>query len=467
MSQTVKTVRKLAQLPKIAKRKRVAAYARVSSDKYAMRHSLSAQISYYSAYIGRHPQWEFAGIYADEPTTGTKDNRAQFQRLLTDCRAGLIDMVITKSVTRFARNTLTTLDTLRELKSIGVDVFFDKENIHSISGDGELMLTLLASYAQEESLSVSENCKWRIRRMFRIGRPNTGHMLGYRLRDGKLTVVPKEALIVQQIFADYLAGMGSLSIAKKLNSMGIRARYGGLWSETPIAKILRNEKYAGDLILQKTYSTDHLSKSKRVNYGELPKYYVKDSHERIIEREIFDAVQREIRRRAEVCALTKQGRRRKAQGGPYPFTGLILCGNCGRLYRRKCTAIGTKYEKIVWICNTFNTVGRDVCPSKQIPDNILTDAATKALGLRDFNATILSERVEVIRVAAHDRLVFVFKDAQSIEIKWQNPSRRESWSQAAKQTARQRAIEQHERRRQAQSADTSKEKLAQRQKEET
>ena len=182
----------------IPKLTRVAAYARVSSGKDAMLHSLSAQVSYYSELIQNHSGWQYVGVYADEALTGTKDNRENFQRLLADCRDGKVDLVITKSISRFARNTVTLLQTVRELKNMGVDVFFEEQNIHSLSADGELMLTILASYAQEESLSASENQKWRIRRNFENGMPWNGTMLGYRYEDGTLVVEPTEAEIVSQ-----------------------------------------------------------------------------------------------------------------------------------------------------------------------------------------------------------------------------------------------------------------------------
>ncbi len=259
-------MRKITKLnqtaPAPVKRKKVAAYARVSSGKDAQLHSLSVQISYYNNYIGNRGDWELAGIYADEALTGTKEGRPEFQRLLTDCRNGKIDMVITKSVTRLARNTLTLLETARELKSLGIDIYFEKENIHTMSMDGELMLTLLASFAQEESRSASENCKWRIRKMFEQGRPVNGNMLGYRLKDGLIYVVPEEAQIVQMIFTDFLSGMGKGAIAKKLTNMGIPAKFSKFWSISTIYGILRNERYVGDLLLQKTYQSDHISKKK-------------------------------------------------------------------------------------------------------------------------------------------------------------------------------------------------------------
>ena len=189
-----KVIRKMeAGIPSLPLRKRVAAYARVSSGKDAMLHSLSAQVSYYSEHIQSHPEWEYAGVYVDEALTGTKDDRDGFQRLLADCRAGKIDMVLTKSISRFARNTVTLLETVRELKTLGVDVYFEEQNIHSLSGDGELMLTILASYAQEESRSVSENCKWRIRQKFQQGIPTTTRLNGLRIDHGKVTVIPDEA----------------------------------------------------------------------------------------------------------------------------------------------------------------------------------------------------------------------------------------------------------------------------------
>jgi len=187
------TITEIAALPKTSKKKRVAAYARVSNGKDAMIHSLSAQVSYYNTLIRNKDDWEFAGVYADEAKTGTKDSRAGFQDLIADCRAGKIDMVITKSISRFTRNTVTLLQTVRDLKSWNVDVYFEEQNIHTLSSDGELMITILASYAQEESLSVSENQKWRIRRKFEEGIPWRGAMLGYRLKDGKYEIVSEEA----------------------------------------------------------------------------------------------------------------------------------------------------------------------------------------------------------------------------------------------------------------------------------
>ncbi len=246
-------IRKIeASAPKTIIRKKVAAYARVSSGKEAMLNSLSAQVSYYSQMIQGNSQWEYVGVYADEAMTGTKDKRAQFQKLLEDCREGKVDMIFTKSVSRFARNTLILLEVIRELKELNVDVYFEKENIHSISGDGELMLTILASFAQAESLSVSENCKWRIRKSFSQGElVNFRFMFGYTVNKKEITINEEEATIVRMIFKDYLDGMGTPLIAKKLRDMEVERPRGGIWSSVRVLEILRNEKYMGDALLQK------------------------------------------------------------------------------------------------------------------------------------------------------------------------------------------------------------------------
>ena len=418
----MKTITKRDAVPlHLRKRKRVAAYARVSSGKDAMLHSLSAQISHYSDSIHGHAEWEFAGVYADE-ATGTSQIRSEFQRLLCDCRAGKIDLILTKSVSRFARNTVTTLETIRELKSLGVDVYFEKENIHSMSGDGEVMLSILASYAQEESRSVSENCKWRIRRDFKEGKPNIGRLMGYRLKDGVFVIVPEEAEIVRRIFTDYLSGMGLVRIRKSLQKAGVSI------SRSGIHGILRNEKYIGCMLLQKTFVSDHLTKRKVKNTGQLPQYHIENSHEAIIDRKTFEAVQAEISRRASIHKPKKQTEK-------YPFTGLIKCSQCGAPYKRKRVR---NAEKIVWICATFNELGKSVCASQQIPETILMQKVAEVGGLGN---------IREIQVPAHHHLVFVFKDGRTVDAEWQNPSRRESWTPKMKQIARERQLKINEKRR--------------------
>ena len=420
MTRKIEQVRFAESAPK---KKRVAAYARVSSGKDAMLHSLSAQVSYYSDYIQKHG-WEYAGVYADEALTGTKDNRENFQRLLAECRKGTIQMVITKSISRFARNTVTLLETVRELKTLGVDVYFEEQNIHTASADGELMLTILASYAQEESLSVSENMKWRIRRNFEEGKPWSGLILGYRFEDGRFVVVPEEAEVVRRIYREYLDGKGATVIMKGLNEDGIRTRVGKPWRVEGVLKILKNYNYTGNLILQKTYSENHLTKRKMINNGERPQYHAVGTHEAIIDLATWEAVQEEIHRRAEYYAPSKQA------PASYPFTGLIRCSVCGRKYRRKTTASG-----IIWVCATYNTYGKKACASKAIPESVLYEL-TADIPIGDLTA---------IRAENGNTLVFCFKDGTQAVKRWKDRSRAESWTDEMKEKARQKALAQHSR----------------------
>lgn len=422
-----RTIKKIAfSTPQAPKLTRVAAYARVSSGKDAMLHSLSAQVSYYNDLIQHHPGWIFCGVYADEALTGTKADRENFTRLLQDCKTGKVDMVITKSISRFARNTVTLLETVRELKQIGVDVYFEEQNIHSISSDGELMLTILASYAQEESLSASENQKWRIKRNFENGMPWNGTLLGYRYENGKYILVPNEAETVRLIFDSYLSGMGITAIMKMLNEKGIRSRNGNAWCKSSVMRVLKNYAYTGNLLLQQTYRENHLTKRTLQNNGELPQYHITDSHEAIIPLQQFNAVQDEIKRRAE--KHTHPGVKQKV----YPFTGMIVCGNCGKHYRRKVTKTGP-----VWICSTFNTMGKAYCPSKQIPENMLISITEETLG----STNALADKITAIRAEKDNTLVFCFKDGSETVKRWQDRSRAESWTDEMKAAARQKSLE--------------------------
>ena len=405
----------------IPKLKRVAAYARVSSGKDAMLHSLSAQVSYYSELIQNHSGWQYVGVYADEALTGTKENRENFQRLLADCRSGKVDMVITKSISRFARNTVTLLETVRELKNMGVDVFFEEQNIHSLSADGELMLTILASYAQEESLSASENQKWRIRRNFENGMPWNGTMLGYRYEDGTLVVEPTEAEIVCRIFTEYLGGSGMTAIAKRLNADGIPTRFGNDWGKTSVGKVLQNYAYTGNLLLQKYRRMDHLTKRDEPNNGELPKYHITDAHEAIISLRSFNAVQEEMKRRAE--KHTHPGVKHKE----YPFSGKITCAGCGKHYRRKVKETGP-----VWICTTYNTYGKTACPSKAIPEHVLEAIADEVGGIGKITA---------LQACEGNTLVLTLISGEQIVKRWKDRSRRQSWTPEMKEKARQKDLE--------------------------
>ena len=416
------------KLQRNLRKPRVAAYARVSCGKDTMLHSLEAQIYYYRNHICSNPDWEFAGIYTDEAKTGTKESREQFQQLLTDCRAGKIDIVITKSISRFARNTVTLLQTVRELKNLGINVFFEEQNIKTLDAEGEVMLTLLASFAQAESLSVSDNCKWRIRKGFEEGRASTCTMLGYRLVNGEITKVPEEAVIVKKIFDLYSDGFGQQKICNILNEEGIRTRRGYIWHPSAIRLILENEKYAGNLKLQKVFVRDHLLKKKVINHGELPIYWVENDHEPIISKEQFQAVQLRLKKQSEGCSAGK--------GVASVFTGKIHCAGCGKNYRRKTTPC-----RIVWCCATFNSRGKKYCPtSKMIPEETLKTVSAAALGLAEFDAEIFKEQIMYIDACSGNLLRFHFYDGSEKELIWKDRSRSESWTPEMRETARQKAL---------------------------
>ncbi len=398
---------------------RVAAYARVSTDKDTMLHSLSAQVSYYSEMIQNHSGWIYAGVYSDEAQTGTKANRPGFQKLLEDCRAGCIDLVLVKSVSRLARNTVTLLETVRELKSIGVDVFFEEQNIHTISSEGELMLTILASYAQEESLSVSENMKWKVRKSFENGIPWNGTVLGYRIVDGKYEVIPEEAAIVRLIYELYLDGLGYERIARELKSRGLKTRNGNEWNHSSVFCILHNYSYTGNLMLQSTYTENHITKKHRLNKGEYPMYYVEKSHEAIIPREMFDAVQKESERRAaKYNKIENQNLT--------AYTGRVFCGKCGARCRRKM-----RNGKHVWLCNTSSTQGKVVCAAKAVPESVLDSIEEKY-------------KVQKLILCDENEIEVILENGESFTEKWEYRSRSESWTAEMRQRAREQTTARHQ-----------------------
>ncbi len=428
MTKTIMKIEKnLAAMPSFTK---VAAYARVSSGKYEMLHSLAAQVSYYSNFIQQHPGWIYTGVYADEALTGTKGNRPEFRRMIEACRKGKIDLVLTKSISRFARNTVDLLETVRELKALNVDVFFEEQNIHSISGDGELMLSILASYAQEESRSVSENCKWRIRSQFENGElANLRFMYGYKIVKGRVAIEPSEAAIVRMIFEDYLSGMGGGTIAKKIKEMGIVNLRGGEWNSVRVMAIIKNEKYTGNALLQKRYVKDHLSKRLIRNKGNLPMYYAENTHPAIIDQELFDQAQVILNKNRMHCKTNGDPRNR------YPFSGILRCENCGNKYKRK-----VRNGKVMWQCTTYLNEGKAACPAKQVPEQILYQISSEVLGLNEFDKERLENEISKILVAESNKMIFVFRDGHTTESLWHDRSRRECWTEEMRKKAKENAL---------------------------
>jgi len=409
---------------------RVCAYARVSSGKDAMLHSLSAQVSHYSEMIQSHIGWVYCGVYSDEALTGTKSDREGFQQMLTDCRAGKIDMVITKSISRFARNTVTLLQTVRELKSMGIDVYFEEQYIHTISADGELMMTILASYAQEESLSASENQKWRVRKAFENGELiNLRFLFGYSITADGVQINEKEAAIVREIFSRFNGGESMSSISRDLNARGYRGALGGKWCAERMRNTLSNEKYLGNALLQKRYRNNHIEKKLVANKGELPMYYAEGTHEPIIDQATFDKAQERLRMLAQQTANRKKPTRSA-------FSGLIHCGLCGNTYKRVAYR-----KKHYWNCTTFQTKGKSECAAKRIPEETLEVLTCEVLGEGSIDSDMVRSKITAIRADKNNVVVYCMDDGSEIAKRWKDRSRAESWTPEMKEKARQRALQ--------------------------
>lgn len=380
----MRTIHKIERsIPNLRQRKKVAAYARVSVDSERMHHSLSAQVNYYSSLIQKNPEWEYAGVYADYGISGTRiKKRQEFQRMLEDAEAGQIDVILTKSIQRFARNTLDLLRTVRHLKEIDVEVWFEKENIHTLSGEGELMLTILASFAQEESRSISDNIKWRFKKKFEQGIPHAKFFVyGYRWEDDNLVTNPYEAKVVQRIFEDYLSGKTRKDIIRELKAEGIRTMYGNFFKDASIRQILTNPVYTGLLEIQKTFVVDPINKHQIYNHGEKDKYVVEHHHEAIIEPGVFEQVQVEMARRKQ-DGLQKGGYARKFLN-TCCFTGVIKCGICGKSY----THVVHRYKGKVseyWACESHKGKGTNCGAHGSIPEPALKKACASVLGTEDF-----------------------------------------------------------------------------------
>ncbi len=331
----------------------MAAYCRVSTNNEDQLLSFDNQVQYYTEYIANKPNYTMAGIYADEGISGVSTNRReQFKKMIKDCEDGKIDMVITKSISRFARNTQDCLQYSRKLKNLGIGIYFEKENINTLDAAGELLFTIMSSLAQEESRSISENCRWGIRTKFKQGvmHLNANHFLGYDKDDkGNLVINEAQAAIVRRIYREFMNRLNPETIAARLTDEGVPGCMGEpKWAVSTIMHILENEKYKGDALLQKYYTSDFLSKKSVRNHGQVEQVYVKDSHPPIIERELWEAVQLEIERRRlfrERHNLRTLGRYTDEQ----PFTCRVVCGKCGAVYWRRTWTRGSRKTR-VWQC---------------------------------------------------------------------------------------------------------------------
>ena len=360
---------------------RVAAYCRVSTDSDEQATSYKAQVEHYTEFIQKNADWEFAGIYADDGISGTNTKkREEFNRMIDDCKDGKIDMIITKSISRFARNTLDCLKYIRQLKDMNIPVQFEKESINTMDANGEVLITIMASLAQQESQSLSQNVKLGLQYRYQQGKVQINHnrFLGYtKDADGNLVIDPEQAEVVKRIYREYLEGLSMDKIAAGLEADGILTGAGNQkWHTSTINKILRNEKYIGDALLQKTYTTDFLNKTRVKNNGLVPQYYVEGNHEAIIPKNIYLQVQEELVRRRVV--KTSANGKKRSYSCNHCFSQMIICGECGEMFRRlHWNNRGCK--SIVWRCvSRLESTGLK-CHARTVNELVLQDGVIAAI----------------------------------------------------------------------------------------
>ena len=360
---------------------RVAAYCRVSTDSDEQATSYEAQVEHYTEYIQKNPDWEFAGIYADDGISGTNTKkREEFNRMIDDCKAGNIDMIITKSISRFARNTLDCLKYIRQLKDMNIPVLFEKESINTMDAKGEVLITIMASLAQQESQSLSQNVKMGLQYRYQQGKVQINHnrFLGYtKDADGNLVIDPEQAETVKRIYREYLEGLSMDKIAAGLERDGILTGAGGKkWHTSTINKILRNEKYIGDALLQKTYTVDFLNKKRVANNGIVPQYYVENSHPAIIPREKFMKVREEMYRRAHMECGPDQ--KRRIYSSRYALSSIVYCAHCNDIFRRiNWNNRGCK--STVWRCLSRVEKDRPSCTARTVKEELLHEVVVRAV----------------------------------------------------------------------------------------
>ncbi len=364
---------------------RVAAYCRVSTDSEEQANSYQVQIEYYTNLINSNPEWTLAGIFADEGISGTQTkNRKQFNKMIRKCQQKKIDLVLCKSISRFARNTVDCLEYIRELRLLGIGVIFEKENINTLMMNSEFIISLYGSFAQAESESISKNVSWGIEKSFREGKVKyvLDKTLGYRMgEDGVPYIVEEEAVIVRHIYAMFLDGMSMQGIADRLQAEGIKRRSGATtWNRANVNFILKNEKYAGDAILQKSYTIDCITHKRVKNNGEKNKYIVHDCHPAIIDRDTYNRVQQELAKRGAIKKRSAKARTELGQySSKYALTDILICGECGTAYRR-VTWTSHGHKRIVWRCISRLDHGSKYCKhSPSISEEKLQESIVKAL----------------------------------------------------------------------------------------
>ncbi|HFU4493885.1 TPA: recombinase family protein [Streptococcus suis] len=391
---------------------KVAAYCRVSTDSDEQATSYGAQVEHYTNFIQKNDEWEFAGIFSDDGISGTNTKkREEFNRMIEECMAGHIDMIITKSISRFARNTLDCLKYIRQLKEKNIPVFFEKENINTMESKGEVFLTIMASLAQQESESLSKNVKLGLQFRYQNGEVQVNHnrFMGYTKDDkGHLVIEPEEAEIVKRIYLEYLQGASLKQIGEGLQEDGILTAAGkAKWRPETIKKILSNEKYIGDALLQKTYTVDVLTKKRVKNNGIVPQYYVENSHDPIIPRDLYMQVQEEMLRRANLHS--GDNRKKRVYSSKYALSSIVYCPKCGDIYRRIAWNNRGKHS-IVWRCVSRVEHGPSCCDAPTVQETDLQNAVVKAI-----NLALGGKNEMLVALEENIATVFALGDDGSIE----------------------------------------------------
>jgi DNA invertase Pin-like site-specific DNA recombinase len=407
---------------------RVAPYARVSTDSEEQLNSYKSQVAYYTDLVKKRKDWVLVDIYADEAITGTQVTRREnFQRMINDCMEGKIDMIITKSISRFARNTLDTLKYVRMLKERNIAVFFEEENINTLTMDGELLLVILSSVAQQEVENISANVKKGLKMKMKRGKlVGFQSCLGYDYDpiDKTISINEEEAKIVRYIFDRYIEGMGAYVIAKELTSLGYKTKHGNTeWHDIAVLGIIKNEKYKGDVLQGKTFTVDPISKRRLDNYGEEDQFYIRNHHESIVSEEVFEKAQAILRKRGANRRGVEKGKREK-YSRKYAFSSKLECAFCGSNLSRRNWHSGSVHEKVIWQCVTATKKGKKYCPtSKALEEKLLEDAFVESYKLLCHNnSDVLDElikRMETV-LSSDDfqkRLIKVENEIHAIEQK--------------------------------------------------
>ncbi len=399
------SINPLTHLPNdtIVKR-RVAGYARVSTEQEEQQTSYAAQVDYYTKYIKKHGEWEFVKVYTDEGISATNTkHRDGFNSMIADALDGKIDLIITKSVSRFARNTVDSLSTIRKLKEHNVECYFEKEQIWTFDGKGELLITIMSSLAQEESRSISENVTWGHRKRMADGKVSLPYssFLGYKKgEDGLPEIVPEEAEIIRFIYKSYMEGQTTYSISKALMNRNVLSPCGKKkWYASTVESILTNEKYKGSALLQKKFTTDFLTKKVKVNEGEVPQYWIEESHPAIISPEDFEQVQLEMARRKKLG---------KQYSGNSLFAAKIVCADCGCFFGSKVWHSTSKYRRVIWQCNN-KFKGQQLCSTPHLYEDEIKQRFVNAFAIYFHSKDLIIETCQ--------KLIDTISDTSAIDKK--------------------------------------------------